>query len=387
MSEPVSVSLIKKYLSGQCSPEETNRVLEWFDAFDGLPDDIAGLSASEKQVLEERLFSSILHQIKVEDKGFPGIAKKKTILLWHKWAVAASLVLVLSFIAIWRYQAAFLPKNNPGLAAVQEIKPGGNKATLRLANGAIVVLNEANIGQLAKQQNIRITKTGEGKLVYTVVSGPDSHTVAYNTISTPVGGQYQVELPDGTKVWLNAKSSLTFPTAFTGKERKVQMTGEVYFEVAKNAAKPFTVQSGPTDIRVLGTHFNVMAYPDEHAQQTTLLEGSIRISTPQASSLLKPGQQAVLIAGHTFEIKDQVDLERAMAWKNGMFNFKNMDIRDVMRQVSRWYDIDVNFEGRVSNLSYTGTIPRNANLSELLSMLHFTGLHYQLDGNRLTIKE
>jgi len=381
----VPVTLLKKYISGNCSPEEIETVENWFSSFDGMPETIAGLSPEERKLLEEHLFGKIMMAIDQIAIAGTSQQKTKTVFLWKKIAIAASLILCMSIGYLYYKQPEAIHQSPAATAAVNDAAPGGNKAVLQLSDGSSITLTDGNSGEVAKEQDIAITKTGKGQLTYLLTDNASSAHIAYNTISTPVGGQYQVQLPDGSKIWLNSKSSVRFPTRFTGSERKVEMTGEVYFEVAKNAKMPFHVIAGETEIKVLGTHFNVMAYQDERIKKTTLLEGSINISNQHSSQRLLPGQQAQL-SNNILEVKDKVDIERIMAWKNGVFNFKNMNIRDIMRQASRWYDIEVNFEGNASNLSYTGTISKDVNLSEMLSMLQFTGLNYQLQGKRLTIK-
>jgi ferric-dicitrate binding protein FerR (iron transport regulator) len=207
-----------------------------------------------------------------------------------------------------------------------------------------------------------------------------------NTIQTPRGGQYQVILPDGTKVWLNAASSLTYPTAFTGGDRAVQLRGEAYFEVAGNKEKPFKVMVGNMQVNVLGTHFNVMAYEDENAIQTTLLEGAVQVTNGGVSHLLKPGQEGRLDrSSDAFRLLD-VDADEAVAWKNGVFQFGGISIETVMRQIVRWYDVDVEYQGR-TNEHFRGTISRSANASEVFKMLELTGaVHFTIDGKKVIVK-
>jgi transmembrane sensor len=192
-------------------------------------------------------------------------------------------------------------------------------------------------------------------------------------------------LSDGTDVWLNAASSITFPTAFTGKERKVTVTGEVYFEVAKNKAKPFKVIANEAEIQVFGTHFNVNAYADEPATQTTLLEGSVKITRGSSTAMLEPGQQATLNKSGQMSIVEDADIEMVMAWKNGFTSFKSADIQSIMRQVSRWYNVDVYYEGNIPERKFTGDISRNANLSQLLRLLEVSKIHFTIEKNRLTV--
>lgn len=251
-----------------------------------------------------------------------------------------------------------------------DVNPGENKAVLTLADGSSIILDSNRNGTLATQGNTKILKLN-GMVSYNNLS-KKNNTVLYNTISTPRGGQYQLVLSDGSKVWLNAASSLRFPASFSGKERKVELQGEAYFEVAKNAAMPFKVKTNGMEVEVLGTHFNINSYEDESAIRTTLLEGSIKINKRGSSSLLKPGEQALLNKKGEIKIINHADVEEAIAWKEGKFQFDKADIHAVMRQIARWYDVDVDYQGSVAS-HFGGTISRNVNLSQVLNMLHLTG--------------
>ncbi|GGG98469.1 FecR family protein [Pedobacter zeae] len=385
MGRSIAVSLLKKYLSGDCTVSEIEQVDQWFDSMDEVPEDIAGLSDEQRKLVEDRIFERILLNIEAKsDQKIISIHKKSARVNKLLWA-AASLLLVLGAVLTWRYHSQQRQQDQiVKLNQTVHIKPGGNRAVLTLDDGSSVVLTDAKIGALANQQNVSVVKTAEGELSYKIHVGAAFSKITYNKITTPLGGKYSVVLPDGSKAWLNAKSSLRFPTAFTGAERIVQMTGEVYFEVARNPKQPFKVQSGGTEIKVLGTHFNVMAYGDEAEQKTTLLEGSIHLSSGKFSQLLKPGEQA-LVNPSGIKVNTNCDMEAVMAWRNDLFIFKDMEIKEIARQLTRWYDVQVVFKGTPSKISYTGTISKDVELSELLSMLQFTGLKYELNGHLLTI--
>lgn len=387
MGKSIPVSLLKKYLSGTCTAMETEQVNQWFDSMDGVPEHIAGLSEEQRMLMETRVFERILHHIDAKGPQNVRSLPKKSIYSWRILVAAASILLFLSIVVIWmQHPLSLSRKKIHNSDQSVSIGPGGNKAVLTLGDGSSLVLAEANLGTVADQQNVSVVKTAEGELSYKNSTGNNSSEIAYNTITTPVGGKYRVILPDGSKVWLNSKSSLRFPTSFTGAERRVQMTGEVYFEVVKNQKQPFKVQSGGTEISVLGTHFDVMAYEDEAEQKTTLLEGSIHLSSGKFSTLLKPGQQAsTAVSG--IQVNNNTDLEGVMAWRNNLFIFKDMEIKEIARQISRWYDVQVVFKGTPSKILYTGTISKDAELSEILSMLQFTGLKYELNKRLLTIIE
>lgn len=284
-----------------------------------------------------------------------------------------------------------------------DVQPGGNKAILTLADGSSIVLDSAGNGTLSMQGNTRVLKLANGKLAYQAAHGADAGPV-YNTISTPRGGQYQIELPDGSKVWLDAGSSLRFPTTFAGKERVVQLSGEAFFEVSGDARRPFQVsvysqEPGKSEelqkVKVLGTQFNVMAYADEQLVKTTLIEGGIRVDdnaavgpSSQSSYELRPGEQALLHRDHasSTHIVADADIDAAVAWKNGYFNFNKADIQTIMRQLSRWYDIDVSFRGnKGSDRVFFGGIQRNLPLSSVFNILGRSGVLFSIDGKKVVV--
>ena len=263
-----------------------------------------------------------------------------------------------------------------------EVAPGKDGAILTLSNGTKILLDSLNNGALAEQQGSKIIKKGT-QLIYS--GGGDNTEVAFNTMSTPRGRQFQLVLADGSMVWLNAASSIRFPTAFTGKDRKVEVTGEVYFEVAKNPSKPFKVMANGTEIEVLGTHFNIDAY--DEVTKTTLLEGSVKINTQNKTSFLKPGQQAQIIAGGEIKTSNSVDVEQVMAWKNGRFVFEDADLQTIMSQVSRWYDVDVVYQDKMPKRSFTADISRNTNLSVFLKVLDESGVRFKIQGKNLLVQQ
>lgn len=305
--------------------------------------------------------------------------------LWPKIAAAAVLILALGL--YWwsgiRQKNQMAYKVEP--AQQTDIAPGGNKAMLTLGDGSVISLDSAANGALASQGSTSITKSKKGELVYNAGQGLDA-AVVFNTVTTPKGGQYHIVLPDGTKVWLNAASSLRFPTSFKGKERRVEISGEVYFEVAHNKKMPFIVKTAETEVAVLGTHFNVMAYPDEKVLKTTLLEGSVRVKRADKSVMLAPGQQARLKSGtDNIRIVDEVDMEKEMAWKNGYFQFKDDNLENIMRQISRWYDVDVRYEGNPGKETFTGRLPRNGNVSKVFKILSLSGVKFRIEGKSIIV--
>lgn len=281
----------------------------------------------------------------------------------------------------------------PVEAAVKhnDVKPGGNKARLTLADGSSIILDSAGNGTLSQQGTSRVIKLTNGRLAYRLSRGGVDTAPVFNTISTPRGGQYELELPDGTKVWLDAGSSLRFPTAFPGNSRAVQLTGEAYFEVAPHPHQPFVISvfsrvpgQGDTlqNIKVLGTAFNVMAYADEPLLKTTLVDGAVRID----NHLLKPGEQAQWGHASGVQVVTDADVEAAVAWKNGYFNFNKADIQTVMRQLSRWYDVEVSFRGdAMSDKIFFGGIQRNLPLSSVFSILERSGVKFTIDGRKVVV--
>jgi len=277
-----------------------------------------------------------------------------------------------------------------------DVQPGGDKAILTLADGTSIVLDSSMNGSLSTQGNARVIKLSNGKLAYQAMKGADAEPV-YNTISTPRGGQYQIELPDGSKVWLDASSTLRFPTAFTGKTRDVQLRGEAYFEVRGNANQPFFVSVFAQEpgrgnelqrVQVLGTQFNVMDYADERVIRTTLLEGSVKVQEAGRESLIRPGEEAQLTRDHTASIQviHDADIDAAVAWKNGYFNFNKADIQTIMRQLSRWYDIDVSFRGGAGgDRVFYGGIQRNLSLSSVFQILERSGVQFSIEGKKVVV--
>lgn len=266
----------------------------------------------------------------------------------------------------------------------RDVQPGRNGAVLTLANGKQIELDSTGNGVLNQDSDTKILKQ-DGELSYAPGSVSGQHP-SYNSLSTPKGRQFQVKLADGTEVWLNAESSIRYPTFFEGNERNVEVTGEVYFEVAANAKMPFKVKLGQMEVEVLGTHFNINGYGDENDVKTTLLEGRVKVSKPGASVLLKPGQQAKSKSSEHISVIDDIDLEQVVAWREGNFHFDNSDLHSIMRQLARWYDIDVQYEADVST-HFGGNISRNVTLSKVLEMLQETGtVNFEIKGRTVIVR-
>lgn len=305
----------------------------------------------------------------------------------YRWRVAAAVLLLVAGGAAW-YQFGNRHTPSPAAAplAQQDILPGAPKAKLLLGDGTEVQLDAIQGNGLKEKDGTQINKDN-GKIVYNV-AGNSSNEIMFNTLSTPRGGEFQLVLPDGTKVWLNAASSLRFPTKFAGKDRTVYLTGEAYFDVAQNAAQPFHVQlNNGLKVAVLGTAFNIMAYDDENAVNTTLVTGKIKVAQTNGSSvLLAPSQQAVLPKGsQEFEVSE-ADIDKTIAWKTGMFEFDDDDITTVMRQLARWYDVNVKFNGPVPDKHYTGSIRKQSTLSQALHILKTAGIQYTIAGKEIIVE-
>ncbi|MNK02934.1 fec operon regulator FecR [compost metagenome] len=379
-------SLIKKYQSGLCSPEEQAIVENWLTFG------------------EARKFDLTEQELEADLKDLQGrIAKThvvKRINLWPRVAIAAT---ILCFLSISFYFYTKLKNNNDitQIAADKDIAAGKNKAILTLANGAKISITDALNGDLVKESGVVISKTSDGQLVYKVTDKTTSSTGSlkgYNTIETPRGGQYQVVLPDGTNVWLNALSSITFPEKFTNiSERSVELKGEAYFEVVKDKKRPFIVKTDRQEIEVLGTHFNINSYTDEQKSVTTLLEGSVKVAPVRMekgkadvvlhnlSTIISPGQQA---SSTRQDIKvNLADLDQVMDWKNGDFIFKKESLAGIMRKVSRWYDVRVECDkGIDQNQTFSGSVSRSKNISEVLKIMQSAGqLRFDIVGKKVLI--
>ncbi|MBX2921945.1 MAG: FecR domain-containing protein [Chitinophagaceae bacterium] len=375
--------LAQKVLAGTASEEEKLFLEEYYNAFEKHPDAQARLTAEELQHLQQTTRQKIHSQI--TDISLP---LRNRHMIW-RWVAAATFLICIAGSALFFLKKTSnttvvkaLPKNEA------EFLPGGNKATLILNNGATIVLDDAQNGSLAQQGNTEINKTTDGQLIYKLTKqDPSPEAIQYNTITTPKGGQYQVRLPDGTQVWLNAASSIRFPTSFTENERAVAITGEVYFEVAHNRQAPFIVSAGNTRVQVLGTSFNMMAYDNEDMKKTTLVEGSIQLTDGNRTSMLQPGEQ-MQVNEKDFKLIKHADVAAALAWKNGLFYFKDAGLQTVMKQVERWYNISVKFEGNIPEKQFNGKVPRNANLAELMEILSFyDDMKCTIDNDTITIMQ
>ncbi|MFI5136919.1 MAG: FecR domain-containing protein [Sphingobacteriales bacterium] len=383
MSKNKIADLLARYQSGQCTPEEKALVDEWFAAHGAEQTSIEQMNAEEQDAWASALFSEINSTNKENDRKIIPISVNRR--LWPRIAAAASILL---FISAGSYFLLHKKQPNQQIAQTKpfDIKPGSKKAILQLANGQQIALNEAPTGKLAQQGNATVTKTADGQVSYIAQNSTAPTADIYNTITTRRGGYYPLKMADGTIAILDAASSIRYPVTFNGKERRVEITGQVYFIVAHNADKPFKVMVKDQVIQDIGTEFNINAYGDEPYIRTTLVEGGVKVTKQQQSVLLVPGQQAVAdMEKNTLRIQT-ANVSDVIAWKNGQTSFNNEDIQEIMRKVSRWYDVDVQYEGQIPTRGFDGSISRNANLSDLLKILEFNNIHFKVDGKTITVK-
>jgi ferric-dicitrate binding protein FerR (iron transport regulator) len=387
--------LIEKYIANTCTRKELEQLLLMIEnetdteAITQTLKDHWERSEQKNALRESELdvkFALLMQDARHEAPVISMLSAKKERRKNIRYAAAAIIICMLSVSVYFLFKpqpARQISKTENIKSPANDVAPGGNKAILTLANGTSIILDSAANGTLTTQGNSKILKLN-GMLSYNTLKNKSSE-VLYNTISTPRGGQYELMLSDGSKVWLNAASSLRFSASFVGKERKVELLGEAYFEVAKNAAMPFKVKVHGMEVEVLGTHFNINSYDNESMIRTTLLEGSVKINKNNSSSLLKPGEQAQMNKAGEIKIINNVDVEEAIAWKEGKFQFDKADIHDIMRQLARWYDVDVEYKGTVSS-HFGGTISRDVNLSQVLNMLHLTGeVNFQIQDKKVVV--
>ncbi|WCT09890.1 FecR family protein [Mucilaginibacter jinjuensis] len=367
--------LLIKYKAGNCTDAEKALVEKWLFQYQNEDLD---LSDERIETIGQEIWLNLPKpQLKIVKKS-----------LWLRVAAAATVLLFLSVGLYFMFNGASYGPH--AVVYKTDIKPGANTAILTLASGKTIELTGAKNGELASDGNAVISKAANGEVVYHIKDTTNENQLAYNTMATPRSGQYHLVLADGTNVWLNAESSIKYPTVFSGNERKVEITGEAYFEVAHNAAKPFRVVTKGQVVEVLGTHFNVNAYTDEPVIKTTLLEGSVKVTQNQNTAMLIPGQQAQVNGGAgnaAIKVIEHADTDEATAWKNGLFQFNKASIESIMRQAARWYNVEVSYSDNKKPVkTFTGNISRNSNLSQLLEILSYTGSRFEIDGKKIIVK-
>jgi len=393
--------LIERFFQNTCTQQEKVELAKWIE--ESSHDD------ELKQIMDEKWMNfESRHKIAPDRAGeiLAAILKNKVTdigetvpivkrLSWWRISAAASIILfvaAVSFFLVYKKPEQGIANNvdtstNNQTHPVDDVSPGKTKAILTLSDGSTVVLDNTPDGTLAVQGNTKILNE-HGQLIYN--NGLNSSgEILYNTLTTHRGEQFPLQLSDGTKLWLNASSSIRFPVAFAGNERRVEITGEAYFEVAKNANKPFKVLLNGMEIVVLGTHFNVNGYADEASVRTTLLEGSVKITKDNASLLLVRGQQAKLNRNGRMDLIEDADIEQAVSWKEGYFHYNKADLETVMREVSRWYDVDIIYENesRKSEQHFSGDIQKSLTLSAVLRVLEKSLVHFRIEGKKLIVSK
>jgi transmembrane sensor len=384
MGNEKAEELIRKYLAGTATPEEEALLESWYiEAAHGQPD-VTGEPGYPK------IGAEILDKLRAEQEGLtkpgqPGV--KSPIRLWPRIAAAAAVLIVLVVGGLFVFRKGPTARIAQDQTPKNDILPAGTRATLTMLDGRTMALDSAGGDNLARQADA-ILSVRDGQLIYTA-NEPDRAGspagMAYNTLTTRPGEHYSLRMPDGTNVWLNAASSITYPVVFIGNERKVIVTGEAYFEIVHNAKRPFKIGVSNELVEDIGTHLNINAYDDESTIKTTLVEGSIKVTKGSASAILAPGQQATIRPGDSSFQLEQADADEAIAWKNGFFYFNRADIQTVMRQLARWYNVQVVYKGEISKKTFKGKLYRNINASEALQILSYFGAHFQIDGRTITV--
>nr|WP_121270281.1 FecR domain-containing protein [Pedobacter schmidteae] len=375
MNREEAKELVQKYNQGLVTAEEKTMLETWYMLH------AESLSLKDGEID----FYRIDTELRARTFKYAGLKEQEDVVeikhvkLWPRIAAVASIVFVIAAGLFYFVNSTQDGKRGLNLVKSNDIAPGSNKAILTLADGKQIVLTDAKNGALANEDDALIKKAADGQLIYQGGKGSKS-AVLFNMITTPKGGQYTVWLSDGTKVVLNAASSLKYPTSFKGADRIVELSGEGYFEVAHNKLKPFKVISDGQTVEVLGTHFNINAYTDEPNVKTTLLEGSVNIN----GIVIKPNQQGILGASHQIIVK-QVNAGDIVAWKDGLFKFDHTDIKTSMRQIARWYDVEVVYEGNVENEQFYGKIERSYTLSEVLKVLELSNIHFKIEGKKIIV--
>jgi transmembrane sensor len=382
MSYERAQELIRKYLKGTATPEEEALLQSWY----------LEMARDQPAIPQEPDYSAIgdeiLQKLRAEQQALPRLDQpeaKPAVRIWPRVAVAAAILIALSVGSL----LVLHKKEEPAIVRTQaldnDIPPAGTMATLTLTDGKTILLDSTRNGTLTQQGNTSI-QSHDGQLIYSP-GQPTTQvaTTTYNTLTTTLGEHYAVTLPDGTKAWLNAGSSITYPITFATNERRVTVIGEVYLEIVHNAKQPFRITVKDQRIEDIGTRLDIKAYDEDSTINTTLLEGSIKLNKGPASITLKPGQQATIRPdGNTFQLK-AIDPESAIAWKNGYFSFDRADIQTVMHEMARWYNVQVIFKGALPKTMFKGKVYRNINASEALKILSYFGAHFQIEGKTIIV--
>lgn len=387
MNEQRLEELFDRWTHGSLSnAEETELWRLWLDPALGtrrtaLLDALYDQLPEDKDMTQDEA-DHIFREILAAQPSVHRLPRKTNIPVWRRIAVAASIILIIGLggLLLLYKDRKIAPHQ---ISQTQDIQPPTtNRARITLANGQIVYLDSAGNGSLAIQADVQLVKQADGQIAY---KGTANETV-YNTLTNPRGSKViDLMLSDGSRIWLNAGSSLTYPVAFTGKERKVEIKGEAYFEVSGNPSRPFKVTTGATEVQVLGTRFNINAYTDEPDMKITLLEGAVKVGNSLGAVRIQPGEQALIIPTLAPRTAANIDQEQVMAWKNGLFGFEGADLKTIMRQLARWYDIEVRYEGVATNRVFKGEITRDLSLSQLMKGLQELGIKFRIEGRTLIV--
>lgn len=391
MTNKTAKELLEKYKSGTITDDELSILESWYNI---QAKNNADFSISEQQVTDDlRAVSDNLQSLKSDSSN-------KSILRSRSWlSVAAAIIVLCTFGILYTFistqeERTDLTLTSPSFALKKSniIIPGDKRALLTLEDNTQINLDDMQVGSIETIHGVRISKTADGGVLYDVSGVQDDPNAVnnYNTISTPAGGEFQVKLSDGTKVWLNASSSIKFPTKFASNERRVETTGEVYFDVTHQANKPFFVSSGTQTIKVLGTQFNINSYSTKKGVKTTLVEGSVVVQSnlKDLRKVLKPGQESILDESHSKISISRVDLERAVAWKNGYFIFDDENLEEIMDQIARWYDAEVEYVLSDKNIRFGGAISRYRKLPDVLNLLEMTDkVKFKIQGRRIIVMD
>lgn len=390
--------LFDRYLKGTCTREEIENLLSYFRLERGdentlqevIEEELGRIPPAdwEKGPAVAMVLDRVQRRLEYEIAGGDKPAGRVISFPLKQIAAAVALFGVITW-AFYRFHPEGKENLSVEVLPANDVLPGGNKASLILTDGSVVDLSDAPRGEVVTLSGGAISKIADGEVRYDGGAGsPEQPAIQYNTLSVPNGGQFKITLPDGSQAWLNAASTLRFPTRFDEHERRVFLTGEGYFEISGDRQKPFLVESGNQVVRVVGTHFNIKAYAGEEAVRTTLLEGIVDVSPmekPEKPVRLRPGQQAIAAQGAIRTVS--ADVEQAVAWKNGVFNFQNASLNEVIRQLERWYDVEFIYT-RLPDIEFIGTVSRTAKLSSVLNALELTSnIKFKIEGKTIRLME
>lgn len=398
MNEERITYLFYRYFDGTSTPDEKVELADliqnplYKERFLALMEEAWKTYSDDNPVFSEEKSRKLLTEVlghPITDESELTENPHRPVFLWKRFA-AVAMIIIATGLAFYFYQDQ---KRIPEAMTVieEDILPGRNIASLTLQDGTVFHLETAENGLLTRQEKVAVMKVNDGQIVYQAPDQSFNGQPAFHELITPRGGQYMLILPDGSKAWLNAASSIRFPVPFSESDRKVEITGEVFFEITKSKRKngqprPFFVKVHQTEIEVLGTQFNINAYDDEHMLRTTLLEGSVKVHNGNLEKLLKPGQEASISQASSSIQINEVDTEMSVAWKNGYFQFEQTPLQEVMRQLSKWYDVDVSYEGAIPDRAFSGEISRSTTLSQVLEILEISKVHFNRDDKKILIK-